>query len=118
MIDGQRHIGHWPDEDRILTADFANHDPLLELADTEDRRLTLMEDDRRCEQRSRYAVVRDGEAAAGYVGTLQFPFAGTARELVELRARLFEAQRAGFLHDRYDKALLAERRADADVDRG
>ena len=68
MVDGQRDIGHRPDLDRVLAADLADDDALLELADAEDRRLRLVDDDRRGEERARDAVIGDGEGAALDVG--------------------------------------------------
>ena len=67
MIDGERDIGHRANEDRILAADLADDDALLELADAQDRGLALVEDDRRGEQRARDSVVGNGEAAAGNI---------------------------------------------------
>src|SRR5205085_6822 len=31
VVDGERHIGHWPDKDRVLPADLAHNHALLEL---------------------------------------------------------------------------------------
>src|SRR5436190_14711085 len=117
MVDGQRDIGHRQDHDRILAVHFSNHDALFELADAEDGGLPLMEDDRRGEQRTRNAVVGDGEATAGNVGAIEPALAGAAGEVIELRADLFEIERRSVLHYRNDETLFAERRADPDVDR-
>ena len=51
MVDGQRDIGHWAHDDRVLAADLVDDGPLFELADAEDCRLPLVQDDRRREQR-------------------------------------------------------------------
>src|SRR5690348_6893523 len=117
MVDGQRDVSHQTDEDRVLAIDLANDRALLELADAEDRRLPLVEDDRRGEQRTRDAVVGDGEASARHVRTLELPLAGAPGEVVEPGADLLESQASRVLHDRDDKPLVAERGADTDVDR-
>ena len=82
VVDGQRHIGHGPHKDRVLPVHLAHDDALFELANAEDRRLTLVQDDRRGEQRPGYAVVRDRETTSRYVLPFQLPFAGTPGEIV------------------------------------
>src|SRR5438045_3480543 len=117
MVDGQSHIGHRPNEDSVLTIHLAHHGTLLELADAEDRRLSLVEDDRRGEQRAGDSVIGDGEASARDISGRQLALASAAGEVVELRADLLEAERAGVFHDGYDQSFLAERVAGADVAR-
>src|SRR5687767_11469497 len=56
MVDGQRDIGQGADLNRVDAVDLAHDHALLQLADAEDRRLRLVDDDRRREQRARDAV--------------------------------------------------------------
>ena len=79
MVDGQRDIGHRPDEDRVLPIDLTDDHALLQLADAEDRGLPGVEDDRRGEQAARHAMVGDGEGAARHVGGGELSGAGAAR---------------------------------------
>src|SRR3982751_6823492 len=57
VVDGQSHVSHRPGEDRVLPVDLPHDDALLQLADAEDCRLPLVQDDRCSEQRSGHAVV-------------------------------------------------------------
>src|SRR5206468_2721660 len=102
----QRDIGHRKNDDSIVAVHLAHHDALLELADAEDRRLSLVENDGGGEQRTRHAMVGDGEAAAGYVRALELSLAGTAGEVVEPRADPPEAERSSVPHHRRDQAPL------------
>ena len=67
VVDGQRDIGHRADKDRVLARHGAHHHALFQLADAKDRGLSLVQDNRRGEQRARHAVVGNGEASAGNV---------------------------------------------------
>src|SRR5690242_17894691 len=117
MVDRQRYIGHRVNEHRVAAVHRADDDTLLQFANAEDRRLALVQDDRRGQQRARYAVVGYGEASPRNLRPFQLPVARAAGEIVELRADLLEAERAGVLHDGDDEALFPERGPDADVDR-
>ena len=75
--------------------DFAHDDALLQLADAEDRRLALVDDDRRGEQAAGHAVVGDGEAAARDVGGGRAcPSRARLVRSSSLGADLLEAERA------------------------
>ena len=60
VIDCEGHIGHWTNEDCILALDLLHNDTLLQLADPQDRCLSLMKDDGRCEKRTRDAINSPG----------------------------------------------------------
>ena len=94
----------------------ANHDSLLQFPDTEDRRLSGMEDDRRGKQAARHAMIGDGETAARNIGGGEIAGPGPRGQVVELAADFLKAQRAGVLDDRNDQSLVAQGGPDSDVD--
>src|SRR5688572_369249 len=83
VVDSEADIGHRTDLDRVLSASLANDDALLQFADTKDRRLRLVDDDGRGEERARHAVIRDGEGAAANVGAGQFFVPRLLHQLLE-----------------------------------
>src|SRR6185312_9888666 len=92
VVDGQGHISHRQDDDRVVAVDFADGNALLQFPDAEDRGLPLVKDDWRGEQRAGHAMVRDGKASAGDFRALELILAGAAGEVVELRADLLQAE--------------------------
>src|SRR6185312_13114055 len=117
VVDGQGHISHRQDDDRVVAVDFADGNALPQFPDAEDRGLPLVKDDWRGEQRAGHAMVRDGKASARDFRALELILAGAAGEVVELRADLLQAEPPRIFDHRDDQTLLAERGSDADVDR-
>ena len=89
VIDGERHIRHRLDHHRVSAIDAAHDDALFELADAEDRRLRLVDNDRRRNERAGDAVIGDRERAALHVGGLQRVLARALGDVGERCGGLF-----------------------------
>ncbi len=86
--------------------------PFLELADAEDRRLRLVDDDRRRKQAAAHAVVRDRERAALRSAGVSASVARLFDEGAERARDAREVERARVADDGNDEPAVAERRGD------
>ena len=92
MIDGESDVGHRPNEDRVFAVDLSHDHAFLQFSNSKNGGLTLIEDDRRSEQRTRYAVIGNREGSSRNVGTLEPALARETGEMIELCANLFERE--------------------------
>jgi hypothetical protein len=83
VIDGERHIAARLHRDPLLIALLHHHGAPLELADPEDRRLRLVDDDRCGEEAAAHAVIGDREGAAPHIRRRQFAGARALHEIIQ-----------------------------------
>jgi uncharacterized membrane protein YccC len=118
VIDGERDISHRPDEERVGTRHLAHHHALFQLAHAQDRRLRLVDDDGRGEQRPGNAVIGDGKSAALHIGAGELALARLVGERLQLPRDFVERQRLRAMDHRHHQPALAQCGADADVHLG
>ena len=80
VVDGERYITTWSDGDRLDAVLVKDDHAFLELTDSENRRLRLVDDHRRRYKAATDTVIGEGERPGRHVGPCEFPRACTPRE--------------------------------------
>src|SRR3569832_1497569 len=84
MVDGQRHVAAGTNDDTIFAVVGCHHHrTLLQLSNSQDGRLRLVDDDGSGDEAAADAVIGDGEGATADIRWRQVSFTSSRHEIVE-----------------------------------
>src|SRR3974390_476506 len=115
MIERQRQIAFGAYGDAFLRPDSHYADATFDFSDPEDGHLWLVDDDRRCEQTSANAVIRDRKGAAAHVRGRELAGTRIVDQAIETLCDVEQGKGLGAVYHGNDESLVAERGPHADV---